>query len=64
MKTVAEIREAIRKLPPEDAWRLAQELRNFLGDLWDTQFEEDVNVGRLGNAIARAHGKRSSRRRC
>jgi hypothetical protein len=54
MSTVTEIREAIRKLPPEDAWRLAEELRDYLDALWDKQFEEDVKTGRLDNLIARA----------
>lgn len=54
MSTVAEIREAIRKLPAKDAWQLAQELRERLDDLWDKQFEEDVKAGRLDNLIARA----------
>lgn len=54
MRTVAEIREAIRKLPAKDAWQLAHELREHLDDLWDKQFEEDVNAGRLDHLIARA----------
>ena len=54
MSTVAEIREAIRKLPPQDAWKLAEELREHLDALWDKQFEEDVKTGRLDTLIARA----------
>jgi hypothetical protein len=54
MSTVTEIREAIRKLPPQDAWRLAEELRDYLDALWDKQFEEDVKAGRLDDLIARA----------
>jgi len=54
MSTVTEIREAIRKLPPQDAWKLAEELRDYLDALWDKQFEEDVKAGRLDNLIARA----------
>jgi hypothetical protein len=54
MSTVTEIREAIRKLPPQDAWKLAEELRDYLDVLWDKQFEEDVTAGRLDNLIARA----------
>jgi hypothetical protein len=30
MSTVTEIRDAIRKLPPQEAWRLAEELREHL----------------------------------
>ena len=54
MSTVAEIREAIRQLPAEEAWQLAQELRDHLDALWDQQFEEDVQAGRLDAVIARA----------
>ena len=46
MSTVTEIRDAIRKLPPQEAWRLAEELRDYLDALWDKQFEEDVKAGR------------------
>jgi hypothetical protein len=51
---VTEIREAIRKLPPQDAWKLAEDLREYLDALWDKQFEEDVKAGRLNDLIARA----------
>jgi hypothetical protein len=54
VSTVTEIREAIRKLPPQEAWRLAEELRDYLDALWDKQFEEDVKAGRLDDLIARA----------
>src|SRR5436309_14222777 len=54
MSTVAEIGEAIRKLPPQEAWQLAVDLREYLDALWDKQFEEDVKAGRLDNLIARA----------
>ena len=54
MSTVMEIREAIRKLPADEAWQLANQLREYLDDLWDKQFEEDVKDGRLDNVIAGA----------
>lgn len=54
MSTVAEIRDAICRLPAKDAWRLAEDLREHLDDLWDKQFEEDVKAGRLDNLVARA----------
>ncbi|MEN3371365.1 MAG: hypothetical protein V7609_3508 [Verrucomicrobiota bacterium] len=62
MSTVTEIREAIRKLPPKDAWRLAQELREHLDGLWDEQFEDDVKTGRLDQTIARAREEHASKR--
>jgi hypothetical protein len=51
---VSEIREAIRKLPAQEAWQLADELRDYLDALWDKQFEEDVKAGRLDALITRA----------
>ena len=60
MSTVAEIREAIRQLPAEQAWQLAQELRDHLDALWDQQFEEDVQAGRLDAVIARAREEHAS----
>lgn len=54
MSTVTEIREAIRKLPAEQARQLASELREYLDDLWDKQFEEDMTAGRLDDFIAQA----------
>ena len=54
MSSVAEIREAIRKLPAQDAWKLAADLRDYLDVLWDQQFEQDVKAGRLDGLIARA----------
>ena len=57
MSTVTEIREAIRKLPPQEAWRLAEELRDYLDALWDKQFQEDVKAGRLNDMIARARAE-------
>ena len=52
--SAAEIRDAIQKLPPNEAWKLAEELRDYLDDLWDKQFEEDVKAGRLDGVISRA----------
>jgi hypothetical protein len=60
MSTVTEIREAIRKLPPREAWKLAEELREHLDALWDKQFEEDVKAGRLDAVIARARGEHTA----
>jgi hypothetical protein len=60
MSTVTEIREAIRQLPPQEAWKLAGELRDYLDTLWDKQFEEDVNAGRLDALIARARDEHAA----
>jgi hypothetical protein len=54
VSTVAEIRDAIHKLPPNEAWQLAAELRDYLDALWDTHFEQHVTAGRLDELIGRA----------
>lgn len=65
MSTVTEIRDAIRRLPAEEAWKLAQELREHLDVLWDKQFQEDVEAGRLDQLIARAREEYASEKaRC
>ena len=53
MSTAQEIREAIHKLPPAEAWQLAEELREYLDALWDKQFVSDVTTGRLDGLISR-----------
>jgi hypothetical protein len=60
MSTVSEIREAFRNLPARDAWQLADELRDYLDALWDQQFEEDVEAGRLDALIAQARREHAS----
>ena len=57
---ITEIREAIQKLPVNEAWQLAEELRDHLDELWDDQFEDDVKAGRLDHAIARAREEHAS----
>ena len=57
VSTVTEIREAIQKLPPNEAWKLAQELHERLDGLWDEEFEQDVKAGRLDGVIARARAE-------
>ncbi len=60
MSTVTELREAILKLPAQDAWKLAADLRGYLDALWDKQFEDDVKAGRLDDLIARAREEHAS----
>jgi len=54
MGTVAEIEDAIQKLPPEKAWEVAKWLQEYLDARWDRQIEEDVRSGKLDKLIARA----------
>jgi hypothetical protein len=60
VSTVTEIRDAIQKLPAQDAWRLAEELRDYLDALWDRQFEDDMKAGCLDQLIARAREEHAS----
>ena len=57
---MTEIREAILKLPAQEAWKLAADLRNYLDALWDKQFEDDVKAGRLDEMIARGREEHAS----
>jgi hypothetical protein len=47
MSTVAEIEDAIRKLPEEDLAALRAWFAEFDAAAWDRQFECDVTEGRL-----------------
>jgi hypothetical protein len=47
MSTVAEIEDAIRKLPDEDLAALRAWFAEFDAAAWDRQFERDVAAGRL-----------------
>jgi uncharacterized protein YqeY len=60
VSTITQIREAIRQLPPEKAWQLAEELRDYLDILWDREFEQDVQAGRLDAVIAKARAEHAS----
>ena len=60
VSTVPEIREAIQQLPPKEAWKLAEELRDYLDVLWDQEFEQDVQEGRLDAVIERARAEHAS----
>jgi len=54
MGTVAEIEDAIQKLPSEKAWEVAKWLQEYLDAQWDQQIEEDVRSGKLDKLIAKA----------
>ena len=60
MSRVTEIREAIQELPANEAWQLAEELRDHLDALWDEQFEKDVEADRFEQMIARAREEHAS----
>ena len=51
MTTLEEIESAIRKLPSEEQYRLAQRIQDVLSDAWDRQIEEDSEAGRLDQIL-------------
>ena len=51
MSTIEEIEAAIRKLPSEDQYRLAQRIQDVLWEAWDRQIEEDSKTGRLDHIL-------------
>ncbi len=52
VSTIEEIEAAVRKLPAEDQYRLAQRLQDVLWEAWDRQIEEDARAGRLDSLLA------------
>ncbi len=47
MSTVAEIQEAISKLPEREQKTLARWFARVRADAWDAQIEQDIQSGRL-----------------
>ena len=54
MSTLAEIEQAIEKLPREELFQLTGWLSSHFSDAWDRQIEEDIRAGRLDNLAAEA----------
>jgi hypothetical protein len=54
MSTVAEIESAIKKLKPEDVWRVGNWLDELREELWDRQIDADVKAGRLDKLADKA----------
>lgn len=52
MSTIEEIEAAIRTLPSDDQYRLAQRIQDVLWEAWDRQIEEDAKAGRLDHMLA------------
>jgi len=52
MSSIEEIEAAIRKLPSEDQFRLAQRIQDVLWEAWDRQIEDDSRAGRLDHILA------------
>jgi len=47
MSTVAEIENALRTLPLQDARSVADWLQDYLDEQWDRQIEQDAKSGKL-----------------
>ncbi len=47
MNTVQEIKKAITQLPKDDLTVLREWFEEFEAKMWDQQFEEDVQSGKL-----------------
>ena len=47
MSTVAEIEKALQKLPVDDAWKVAEWLKEYLDAKWDAQIDADLAAGKL-----------------
>jgi hypothetical protein len=52
MSNIEELEAAIRNLPSEDQFRLAQRIQDLLWDAWDHQIEEDARADRLDHILA------------
>ena len=53
MKTLLDIEKAIKKLPTQEARKLADWLDRYLDDAWDMQMQSDLSTGKLDNFIAK-----------
>ena len=54
MTTIQEIEKAIQKLPPQDLKEFRDWFDAFEANQWDSQFELDVNSGKLDNFAEQA----------
>ena len=61
MSTLAEIEQAIEKLPREDLFELTRWLSTHFSDAWDRQIEEDIVAGRLDDLAAEAIAEHRAR---
>ena len=61
MSTLAEIEQAIEKLPREDLFQLTGWLSTHFSDAWDRRIEEDIVAGRLDDLAAEAIAEHRAR---
>ena len=62
MSTVAEISEAIHRLPMSERWSLLHQFSDELWSDWDKQIEADLKNGRLDGFLAQARAEISAGR--
>ena len=54
MSTLAEIEQAIEKLPTEELFQLTDWISAHFSDAWDRQIEQDIVAGKLDDLAAEA----------
>lgn len=54
MSTVAEIEDALKKLPMKKARAVASWLQDYLDAQWDRQIEQDIGAGKLDQLAEQA----------
>jgi hypothetical protein len=62
MSTVAEISEALHRLPTGERWSLLHQFSDELWRDWDEQLESDLKNGRLDDFLAEARAEISAGR--
>jgi hypothetical protein len=54
MSVVLEIEQAVSQLPPQDLARFREWFEEFDAKIWDKQFEEDAQSGKLDKLAQKA----------
>lgn len=54
MSTIAEVEDALRKMPVKDVWQVAGWLQRYLDEKWDKQIDGDISAGRLDKLAEQA----------
>jgi hypothetical protein len=62
MSTVAEIEQALRALPVQEARSVADWLQEYLEEQWDRQIARDAEAGKLDKLAAQAQEHYEARR--
>jgi len=54
MSTIAEIENAIQKLPPDEVWKVGDWFDEFREQLFDQRIEADAKAGKLDKLMEEA----------